>query len=86
MDLDEDEADRLFGDDRSSDLDEADLSYYIKIALRDDGVLIETDDEAYRLDDDQVESMVDDLGWDSIWRAVSEKTKCLRYLREHDGV
>lgn len=82
MDLTEDEIGSLFGDDRGEDTDVADLSHWLTIDNKANGVVIETTDNTYGLTDVQVESMKDHFEWDSIWQVISNREKTLTYLRQ----
>lgn len=83
MNLSGDEADALFGDDRGDEIDDVSLTRWLTIERSKDGVVIETENDTHDLTQKEVEEMKDQFGWDSIWWAISEKTKCLRYVRRH---
>lgn len=81
MDLDPEQAESLFGADRERDIDDVRLSDWITITQKPNGIEIESEDNTYRLNDDETATLLSEMGWDSIWRAISERDKCLRYLR-----
>lgn len=84
MDLNEEQANELFGDDRERDIDAVELSHWLSIHRDGEGVIIETREDEYELSKSDVEEMKDEYGWDSIWRAISERHKCLSYILTND--
>lgn len=84
MDIDPDAVGELFGDDRERDLSDVKLSHWLTIERDGHGYVIETDDEMYRIDEDEAETMLDDCGWDSIWCSIAERTKAIRWLQSND--
>lgn len=85
MDLDEEQAEALFPDDRGSDTSDLELGKHLRIERQQSGVLIEIDGEVFDLDEGDVEDMKDECGFESIWWAISERLKTVEYLRGSNG-
>lgn len=84
MDLSEDEVGSLFSEDRGTAVADATLSHWLTIERDGDVYVIKAEDQRWRLTEAEMAEMQNALDWDSPWRAISERTKCLRYLRQRN--
>ena len=82
MNLSEDDASALFPDSREEQGMESLGDFHLGIDFgQRTHVVIYTEDEEFELTEQEKEEMLDECDLDSIWEAISESTKCIRYLR-----
>lgn len=81
MDISEERAEALFGDDRERGLD-AIREHHMSITQQKSGIVVEVDDDEFELTGRETENLLDDVGVESVWWLLSEKDKVLEHLRK----
>lgn len=81
MNIDEDQAETLFGDDRGRQLDAVD-GHHMSIRRRGRTTLVLVDGEQYALSRDELDDVLDDLDCESVWWLLAtETTKVVDAIR-----
>lgn len=81
MDLDSDEIESLFGDERETRTVDDITGFHLGIDRRRNGVRIYTKDDEFVLTEAETESLLDSIGVDSIWGILSEKLRVIEELQ-----
>ena len=81
MDLDPDEIQSLFGEEREERTVDDIEEFHLGVDIRANGVCIYTDNEQYVLTEAEKEALLDHIDADTIWDVLSEKFKVLDYLQ-----
>lgn len=81
MNLDEDEASVLFGDERESRTTDDIDSFHVGITFdAEKHVVVYTDDERFAMTRREMESMLDECEFDSIWAVIDDRLKFVEYV------
>lgn len=85
MDISDDEAENLFGDDRERDLDAIE-SYHLGITQRANGIELRPGESTHQLRQSQVDELKGHCGVETIWGILSDKVKVVEFLQDNiDG-